>query len=109
MIADTRWLAEAESRGARAAKAHGLDTVGWGLEVLSADFSDAYMHLGVHKAELRHCYAAHPDTDKVILWTALCFGLKSGPLVVGPLRGGSVPSHPGLVPRGHCQVAGLPR
>lgn len=41
------------------------------------------MHLGVRESELRHCYAAHPDQDKVILWTALCFGLKAAPLLWG--------------------------
>lgn len=85
ITADARKLAEAEPRAREWAVQQGLDMAGWDLEVLSADFSDAYIYWAIREEDLRHCYAAHPDNDKAILWVALCFGLKAAPLLWGRL------------------------
>ena len=63
------------------------DQVGdWELELISADRSDAYMHFGVHPAELQNCLAPGLDDDELVLFKAMSFGFKGVPL--GPSLSG---------------------
>ena len=54
----------------------------FGVELFSADFSDAYPHLRVHPEEYPHCLSPNPlGSDSVILWVMMAFGAKGAPLV----------------------------
>ena len=55
VISDAQDLVETESLAWQQAVDAGEDTDGWGAELATCDFSDAYMHFGVHPAELKHC------------------------------------------------------
>ena len=55
----------------------------YGVELFSADFSDAYFHFRIHEAEWRHTVS--PDvsvnSDPMLQWIHMCFGLKAAPLI----------------------------
>ena len=55
------------------------------IELMGCDLADAYCHLGVTAEERGHCLAPHPDGESVILFTAMLFGFKAAPSIMGRL------------------------
>ena len=53
------------------------------IELVSADLSDAYCHLAVHENELGNCVAPSTRPGKYLVFTAMLFGFKGAPLVMG--------------------------
>ena len=51
------------------------------VELVQADFSDAYMHFRVHEDEWPYVFSYGLDAASLILWVHLCFGLRGAPLV----------------------------
>ncbi|CAK0899124.1 unnamed protein product [Prorocentrum cordatum] len=100
VVQDAAALAAAEPSAWQEAAARGEDMSTWGVEFLSADFSDAYMHLMVHPEERKHCYAKHYKEGKLLLWVFLCFGHKAAPLLRGRLAAACARVLQGLAPEG---------
>ena len=55
------------------------------FEFACIDLSDAFCHFSVHKDELRHCVSPNENGDGALLWTAMLFGFKAAPLLMGRL------------------------
>ena len=53
-------------------------------QLVAFDLKDAFCHFGLHKDELRHSLAPLDD-DHFILFSAMLFGFRSAPLVMGRL------------------------
>ena len=53
------------------------------LELVGADLRDAYCHLGVAEAELKHCLAPSIRADHLVLFKAMLFGFRGAPLIMG--------------------------
>lgn len=49
------------------------------------DLRDAFCHFGVHPRELRHCVSPGLELGTGIIWTAMLFGFKAAPYVMGRL------------------------
>ena len=62
-------------------KRHGWDTEDWAKEWVIIDIHDAFMHLGVHPDEIKHCMAPSPQAGEIIVFIAVLFGFKTAPLV----------------------------
>ena len=56
-------------------------------QLISFDLKDAFCHYGLAKEELKHSLAPL-DNDHFILFSAMLFGFKSAPLVMGRLAAG---------------------
>ena len=55
------------------------------LELVGADLSDAYCHLGVAEGELKHCLAPAVGSQRLVLFKAMLFGFRGAPLIMGRL------------------------
>ena len=55
------------------------------FEFACIDLSDAFCHFSVHRDELRHCVSPNETGDGALLWTAMLFGFKAAPLIMGRL------------------------
>ena len=49
------------------------------------DMQDAFCHFPVIKQELRHCITPDEHDEEALLWTAMLFGYKAAPLIMGRL------------------------
>ena len=56
-----------------------------GTEFVLADMQDAFCHFGVHPKELRNCISPDESGKGALLWTAMLFGFKAAPLLMGRL------------------------
>ena len=56
-----------------------------GIEFVLADMQDAFCHFGVHPKELRNCISPDESGKGALLWTAMLFGFKAAPLLMGRL------------------------
>jgi len=53
------------------------------VELVSADLADAYCHLAVHENELGNCVAPSMNQGRYLVFTAMLFGFKGAPLIMG--------------------------
>eukprot|EP00435_Cladocopium_sp_Y103_P055471 s826_g18.t1 len=53
------------------------------IELASADLADAYCHLAVAESELANCAAPSVTPGKYLVFTAMLFGFRGAPLVMG--------------------------
>ena len=82
-------------RGAAGRRRHsGEDMESW---VVSADFSDAYVHWRADPRERPHCYTVHHKEGWLLQWLFFCFVLKAAPLV-GRLSAAAARMLQGLLP-----------
>ena len=56
-----------------------------GSEFVLADLADAFCHFGVHPRELKNCISPDESGKGALLWTAMLFGFKAAPLLMGRL------------------------
>ena len=59
----------------------GCHPLGYDLEMVTRNFTDAYFHIRVHEEEQAHCLP--PDTSSLTMlpWIHMCFELKAVPLL----------------------------
>ena len=57
----------------------------WDMEVVMVDLSDAFCHFPINKREIRHALAPGLEPNTVIAFTAMLFGFKAAPLIMGRL------------------------
>ena len=98
VINDAQDLVETENLAWQQASDAGEDTDGWGAELATCDFSDAYMHFGVHPEELKHCVAPSYQEDEFLVMVMLCFGLKAAPLLWGRMAAALARMLQGITP-----------
>ena len=58
---------------------------GWDMEIVMIDLSDAFCHFPIHREEVRHAIAPGTEHGTVIIFTAMLFGFRAAPLVMGRL------------------------
>ena len=51
------------------------------MELMTADLSDAYCHLAIHRDEAPNCLAPGLEEGQLILFAAVLFGYKGAPLL----------------------------
>ena len=61
------------------------DRQSWGMEILMLDLADAFCHFPLRKEELRHALATGLQENQIICFTAMLFGFRGAPLVMGRL------------------------
>lgn len=57
----------------------------WGMEILMLDLADAFCHFPLRKEELRHALAPGIQENQIICFTAMLFGFRGAPLIMGRL------------------------
>ena len=62
-----------------------VDEKTWDMEMVMIDLSDAFSHFPINKKEVRHALAPGLEPDTVIAFTAMLFGFKAAPLIMGRL------------------------
>ena len=55
------------------------------FEIYLIDLEDAFCHFPVRKEELRHCVTPDEHDQDALVWTAMLFGYKAAPLIMGRL------------------------
>ena len=55
----------------------------WGIELATADLSDAYQNFRIHQCELENCLSMDEEGQEVLVWIMLGFGFDSAPLLFG--------------------------
>ena len=55
------------------------------IELVTADLSDAYCHLGVHRDEVPHCLAPGLRQGEMVVFISMLFGFRAAPLIMGRL------------------------
>ncbi len=61
------------------------DEASWEMEILMVDLADAFCHFPLRKEELRHALATGLQENQIICFTAMLFGFRGAPLVMGRL------------------------
>ena len=86
-VCDTVRELYAESRGYRRSlgELSEEDDASWGMEILMLDLADAFCHFPLRKEELRHALATGLQENQIICFTAMLFGFRGAPLVMGRL------------------------
>ena len=73
------------------------------IELVSADMADAYCHLAVCEEELCHCISPSVAPGKFLVFTAMLFGFKGAPLVMGRFAAALARFIQSLVPQDELQ------
>ena len=74
------------------------------MELVTADLSDAYCHLAIHRDEAPNCLAPGLKDDQLILFAAVLFGYKGAPLVMGRLSAAMARMWQAIVPAHFMQL-----
>ena len=74
------------------------------IELFTADLSDAYCHLAVHPSEVGNCVAPGLREGQMIVFTAVLFGYKGAPLLMGRLSAAMARLWQAMVPAHEMQL-----
>ena len=55
------------------------------FEIYLIDLEDAFCHFPIRREELKHCVTRDEHDQESLVWTAMLFGYKAAPLIMGRL------------------------